>query len=128
MKAQISLEFITFVGILLFITALASFIAFNNISDMYQNSIDRDARSVAKLVATEINIATEAGTGYSHKFSLPHLLYGEKNYSLNTTNQDLYIFWPSKSYFLPILAYNVTGQPQHGLNTIKNINGAIIFE
>ena len=83
MKAQISIEFIVFVGVLLLITAVASFVAVSNSNDTYKTSIDRDARSIAEFVGTQINIAAEVGDGYSSRFSLPQLLYGGKNYSIN---------------------------------------------
>jgi hypothetical protein len=127
MKAQISLEFITFVSVLLLLMAVASFVAFSSSNETYKNTVGRDARSVAVVLAQEINIAVETGDGYSHNFSLPSQLYGGKNYSLVIENQEVFISWLNNTYSLPLLIRNTTGLPGAGTNLIKNKNGEIIF-
>lgn len=128
MKAQISTEFMVYIGILLIIMSFAAFFAIRTSTDLRMESINTDAKRVAGIVATEINTAVEVGDGYSRTFFLPPQAYGNTNYTLDILFQRVYIFWEGRSYSLPVLAENITGVPIKGYNTIRNRDGVIIFE
>jgi uncharacterized protein (UPF0333 family) len=128
MRGQISLEFMVFIGILLLITSLASYIAVTNYTSIFDENVDRDARTVVAALATEINIASEIGDGYSHNFSLPVSLYGGINYSISVYEQRAYITWINNTYSLPLLSYNTTGVVKKTNNMIRNTRGVIIID
>ena len=129
MKGQISVEFITFFGVILLLLSLASYAAITSTRDIIADNEATDARRIASTIAYEINIAVEIGPGYSHKFYLPLLLYGNSNYSVNLLeNRFVYVLWKNKSYSLLVLAENITDGVKKGSNTIRNINGVIVFD
>ena len=74
-KAQISEEFIIYVGVLVLIMAFAAYFAIVTAKDIRTEGINTDAKLITASVATEINTAFEVGDGYSRKFFLPHFLH-----------------------------------------------------
>lgn len=129
MKGQISMEFVTFLGVILLLFALASYAAVISSRDITAENEATDARRIATVIAHEVNTAAEVGTGYSHRFYLPNFLYGDSNYTVNLSeNRFVYVLWKSKSYSLPVIAENVTGVVKKGSNTIRNVNGVIAFD
>jgi len=128
MKAQISMEFITFLGIMLIFLVLASYAAITSSRDIATENEIKEARRIASLVVEEINLAVEVGDGYKHRFSLPPLLYGNLNYTVNLSQRLVRVEWRDRVYSLPVLAHNITGPVRNGINIIKNVNGAIVFE
>lgn len=128
MKGQISVEFITFLSVILLLFALASYAAVISSRDINAENEVTDARRIASIIAYETNIAAEVGTGYSHRFYLPLTLYSNSDYAVNLSeNRFVYVLWKNKSYSLPVIADNVTGAVKKGQNTVKNINGVIVF-
>lgn len=128
-KGQISMEFITFLGVILVLFALASYAAVISSRDIAAENEVTDARRIASIVAYEINIAKEVGTGYSHRFSLPASLYGDSDYAVNLSeNNFVSVLWKGRSYSLPVTAENITGIVKKGPNTIRNVNGVIAFD
>lgn len=127
MKAQVSTEFILYAAILVFILAFAAYFAVVTAGDIRTEGVNTDAKRVAAIIATEINTAVEVGDGYSRRFFLPQTLYSDTNYTVSIDAQRVYVLWNSRSYSLPVLAGNTTGVPAKGYNTLKNVNGVIIF-
>ena len=127
MKAQLSMELMLYVAILLVIMSIALFFALTTSISVLVESVNTDAKLIAEKVALEVNTAVEVGGGYSHKFFLPEYAYGSTSYTINITQQRVYIFWNNRSYSLPVLAANVTGMPVKGNNTVRNSDGAITF-
>ena len=122
------MEYITFISILLLVLLLASYSAITAGNGITNDNEITDARRIAFTVAQEINIASRIGSGYSHKFSLPELLSGGSNYSVNfSETRFVYILWNNKSYSLPVLAQNITGAVQKNSITIRNLNDVITF-
>lgn len=118
MKAQMSMEFLVFTGVLLVLTAFASYIAISTSHAVYTENSNREARMLAEKVASEINIAASVGPGYTHEFDLPAAVQGVP-YSIHIAEQRVYISWANRSYSLPLLA-TVAGDPRPGTNTISN--------
>jgi hypothetical protein len=128
-KGQISIEFITFVGIVLFIVLIASFAAISTGNDVKAENEFMEARKFTAKIAQEVNIAVEIGTGYFHNFNMPELFSTATNYSVNTTETGFVaVEWDNKTYSLPVLTGNITGAVKKGKNTIRNTNGVISFE
>ncbi len=128
-KGQISMEFITFLGVILLLFAFASYAAITSTLNIISENEITDARRIATTIAQEVNIAVEVGTGYTHSFYLPEYLYGGLSYTVNSSqSRFVYIQWKDRSYYLPVLADNVTDTVKKGQNTIKNVGGVIVFE
>ncbi len=129
MKGQTSMEFIIFVGVMLMLFSLASYVAVTSLNDITTESEITGARNVASTLASEINLAKEVGTGYKHTFSLPAYLYSSTNYSINLSDSRFVrVEWKNRFYLLPTIAENVTGTAKSDGNVIKNIDGVIRFE
>jgi hypothetical protein len=125
MKAQVSIEYIIFIGIMLVLFTLASYAALSAGRDIAEDNEVSGARQIAALVSQELGISVEVGDGYSHAFILPGSLNGF-NYSVNLTeSRFVSVSWKNKSYILPTLAENVQGSISIGNNTIEN-NGGVI--
>lgn len=128
MKAQVSMEFITFVGILTSVVLITTYASAISGKGINSDNNAMDARRIAELIGGEINIAEEIGTGYSHKFELPEILLGGSNYSVNLSGGFVYVFWNNKSYSIPVLAYNITGSVNKGAVNIRNNGGVILLD
>ncbi len=125
MKAQVSTEFFFFISVMIVILGVASFAALSAQRDMGAENEVRDARRIASLIASEINTAVEIGPGYSHVFSLPGLFTTGANYSVSFEDRYVYVSWNNKTYLLPVIAYNITGNADKGRNTVRNADGVI---
>ncbi len=127
MHGQASIEFMAYVIILLFVLAVAGGIAVKTSADILEERTNADAKRMATRLATEINIAVEIGDGYSKTITLPDTLEGSINYTINTAQQRIFVSWNERNYSLPVIAPSIIGAPLKGTNTIKNINGVIVF-
>ncbi len=126
---QLTMEFMTYVGIVLSIVLLASYSAMNTGNDVKNSNSLTDARRIASAVAQEINSAVEIGDGYFHSFSLPALLNTAENYTINASDGGFVtVDWSEGTYSLPVLANSVSGSVKKGKNMIKNTGGVITFE
>jgi uncharacterized protein (UPF0333 family) len=130
MKAQVSLEIMIYIILLLLMLSIVSFAAINRSQSILTEKTNMDARRVAKLIAIEIDTAVSVGDGYRNEFSLPQYLYNTRNYTitLSPEYQRIYVDWGNSSYPVPLLTSNITGTPKKGVNIIKNENGLIKIE
>lgn len=124
-KGQVSLEFMVFFGLLLLITTVASGIALSSTNQINNENTARDAKTITRLVATEINIAYEVGDGYSHNFTINPVLMDGSGYNITVLNQTVYLSWRGGTYLTPVLTYNVAGNFTKGRNLIRNIGGVL---
>ena len=130
MKGQTAVEMIIYISFVMLMLAVAMISIADREDVLYESRIGISSKTVAESVASEINIALSVGDGYSNSFSLPTTLLGGINYTidLDKESQRVYIEWRNRTLFFPILTSEVTGNPKKGNNTIRNENGAIIFE
>lgn len=126
-KAQASAEFMAYVVMLLVVLLVAAFIAINTTEDVRTESANNDAKRIAYVVASEINMANEIGDGYTRRFFIPEQLKNGENFSLNVASQRITVSWSNANYSLPLTASNITGSPIKGYNTMKNIGGVVVF-
>lgn len=127
MRAQVSMEFMMFFAVMLVMTVVATYVAVKSAADIGVENTNREAKRMAQLVATEVNLAVEVGDGYSHNFTLPGKILGETDYALNVTDQRAYVFWQNRSYSIPVLVYNISGIINRGPNLVRNEGGVITF-
>lgn len=130
MKAQISLEVLTYLIIMTVMLSIVTFVALEKSQAIYNEKIDMDARRVLKLAAIEINTAVSIGNGYENAFLLPQQLYGQRDYTItiDADYQRIYISWYNGTYIVPVLTSNITGTINNGVNVIKNEGGLIKLE
>jgi hypothetical protein len=127
-KGEVNIEFVVFTGVMMFILAVASFAALSASEGITADNEVADARRIAFMVASEINLAAEIGDGYVHSFTLPNFLYNSIDYSVAFDElRFVSVHWNSKMYSLPVLAQNVSGTIRPGSNVISNVNGVIYF-
>ncbi len=114
-----------FFGLLLLISVVASGIALATTNQLNEEGTGRDAKRIARLAATEINIAYEIGDGYSHNFYLNPVLRDGSDYNMTVVNQTVYIFWRGRTYLVPVLTHGITGNFTKGENNIRNTGGVL---
>lgn len=124
MLAQVSLEFVAFVSVLIVI--LLSVIYFNSSFYIQITSTKNynDAQSISDQIASEINMALRAGDGYSRAFYIPNKISNSLDYSVNIENYLVTLNWSGNYVQSVIMVKNVTGVLVKGENQIKN-NGTV---
>ncbi len=128
-KAEVSIEFLFLVGIILFIFVIVDVLVGLRIKEINESSISLEAQKIVRSVANEINIATRI-KGYYREFELPKNLPNGENYSISI-NKDfrlVEIKWDNKISVSKILTENITGIVKPGVNRIRNEEGLIIIE
>lgn len=128
-KAEISIEFVIFIGILLvFFIFFFGIIGFKT-ADINESSLYTNAQNIANKIANEINIA--AGMeGYYREFSIPEKLVSGDNYSVNI-NVDyrfVQLLWNGKNVVSNLMTDQISGNITPGTNRIKNEGGVVIIE
>ncbi len=126
MKGQVTIEFMIFVTILIF---MLSIIMWNNVSLQSQMMYAKANIEVQKLcdtIAFEINSAVRAGQGYRRRFYVEEHVYGVSNYTVDVKEYAVFIDWDGNSVVSSIITKNITsGTINKGWNYIENINGEL---
>jgi|FaiFalDrversion2_1042247.scaffolds.fasta_scaffold04071_3 hypothetical protein len=125
LKSQVSIEFMSFVLILILIL----FVVVSNTSILTSNIINErrysEGKKLADAIASEINIAIKAGDGYSRKFFINDNIFGVTNFLIIVGNYTVIVDWGSSFASSPTLVKSVQGNFSKGWNIIKNSNGVI---
>jgi hypothetical protein len=127
LKAEASLEFMTFFGILLLFFVFFLGIVGTNNRDIQESTISAKAENVLGTVVEEINTASRI-EGYHREFSLPSELPNGNAYTIsyNTTLRIVQIMWGSgRNVIRNIVTNNVSGNIVTGYNRIENLNGKV---
>jgi hypothetical protein len=129
-KAQASLEFFGYYIILSTVFLIVMLLIVDNQKTLDDERTHANAKQLLVFAKNEIDIAINAGDGYSHAFILPETLKGRVNYTMLIlpTYQLLYISYNDRNVSLPVLTDNITSGIKKGKNTIKNSKGMITFE
>lgn len=128
-KAEISIEFIVFIGILLIFSVFFIGIIGANTRDINESTVFVSAQAISDNVANEINLATRI-KGYYREFYLPEKLVNDESYSIEI-NKDfrlVIVKWNNKNVMSNIETENILGTVNHGTNRIRNEGGLIIIE
>jgi len=126
-KAEVSIEFIVLVGLMLLIfTFMVMVIGLKN-QDITETMIYSDAQRIADTIASEINTASRI-EGYYREFDIPEKIANVEDYHVDI-NKDFRIVqvkWGSnENKVSTIVTENVTGIPEPGTNMIRNNEGEI---
>lgn len=125
MLAQISIEFITLVSILIVILSLTIYYNSSFYLQMNSAKIYSDAQTLSDQVASEINLALKAGNGYSRIFYIPKEILNAIDYNISVENYRVILNWATGSTHSIILVEDVIGDLIKGQNLIKNLDGRI---
>lgn len=126
-KAEVSTEFMIFIGILLVFFVLFAGIVGINTSDIDETTVFTNAKNILENVANEINTASRI-EGYYREFYIPEKLSNGESYSI-TIYPELRLVkleWnEGKNVMSNIITRNVQGQVNPGTNKIKRENGLV---
>jgi len=128
-KAEASIEFMVFLGILLlFFVFFLGIVGMNN-NDISESTVYTSASNILNTVVNEINTASRI-EGYHREFSIPDSLPNGEKYNItvynNTELRMVKIEWnKGKSITENIDTANVTGNASAGNNKIENLNGEV---
>lgn len=126
-KAEVSMEFMVFIGILLLFFVLFIEVVGVNNRDIDESTISTSAGNILDTVVNEINTATRI-QGYYREFFIPLRLSSGDDYSITiyTDLRMVKIEWDDgKNIMSNIVTENVIGNVTPGKNIIKNINGEV---
>jgi hypothetical protein len=126
-KAEVSTEFMVFIGILLvFFVFFVGIIGANN-NDINDSTVFKNAENILNTVTNEINTASRI-EGYYRNFFIPEKLIDGENYSI-TVYEDLRIVkieWDNgKNVMNNIQTENVEGNVTPGNNNITRTDGVV---
>lgn len=128
-KAEVSIEFLVFIGII-----FAFFVFFFGIigvktKEINEASLFDDAQKIADRIADEINIAARF-EGYYREFYLPRTLINGENYSIifHKEIRIVEVKWGDNSAMSSLVTRNISGELGVDYNMIRNENGVIIIE
>jgi len=123
--AQVSIEFFSHISLLFIFLLLVVYYNSGLQLQLTSTKILKDAQAISDQVASEINLALKAGSGYSRIFFIPAKLSGSIDYEISVKDYLVILSWKEGSTQSTILTKNVTGEILKGRNFIKNINGII---
>jgi hypothetical protein len=126
-KAEVSTEFMVFIGILLvFFVFFTGIIGVNNI-DIDESTVFANARNILDIVTNEINTASRI-EGYYREFYIPEKLVSgdEYNITIYTSLRMVKIEWNGmKNIMNNIQTENIQGNVTPGINKIQRENGIV---
>ena len=129
-KAEISIEFIIFIGILLIFSVFFIGIIGANTNDINESTVFANAQQISDSIANEINLATRI-KGYYREFYLPEKLINGDEYSItiNTNVRLVIVAWSEKNVISNLVTDQISGSATAGKNNrIRNEGGLIIIE
>ena len=128
-KAEISAEFVIFVGILLTFFVFFFAIIGAKTKDINESTVFTNAQDIANKISDEINIAARF-EGYYREFYIPQNLVNGDNYSVvfHKELRLIEIKWDTKNVMSNLVTENIVGDINLGNNKIRNEDGVIIIE
>ena len=128
-KAEVSIEFLVFVGIILVFFVFFFGIIGGKTKEINEISLYSNAQSIADKVADEINIASRF-EGYYREFRIPEKLLNGNNYTVifHGDLRMIEVAWDGNNFMSTVDTQNVSGNISPGINKIRNQNGVIIIE
>lgn len=128
-KAEISIEFMVFVGIILVFFIFFFGIIGVKTKEINESTMFNDAQRISDRIADEINIAARF-EGYYREFYLPKKLVNGDEYSVvfHKNLRLVEVKWDGHSVMSTLVTGNITGNIGTEYNMIKNEKGVIIIE
>src|SRR4030042_444948 len=113
---QTSLEFVIMLGFVLFFFFIFLFVVQSNMYDKAEQRTGLQLKAIASDAQSEINLALEAGDGYSREFEIPEKV-GNRDYDIQIIDEMVYAHTTDSRHALALPVPNVTGNLQKGKNT-----------
>jgi len=123
-KSQSSIEFIILIGAILFFFSALLLVFNENIGEKSKANREKEFHEIALVVQNELNLAAETSDGYQRTFYLPERILNV-DYTINLTENSIYIRTIDGKYAASFPAPNVTGQIIKGPNIIIKSKGVI---
>lgn len=125
MKAQVSIEFITYVILLLVVLSALLYSATSKQYELIGIKSNLEAKELCNDISFEINEAVRAGNGYERRFYVKESLFGISDFNISIENYFVSIDWNGRSSSCSIITNNIIGNIAKGWNSINNTNGVI---
>ncbi|MFH1473955.1 MAG: hypothetical protein ABIE55_03610 [Candidatus Aenigmatarchaeota archaeon] len=128
-KAEISMEFIIFMGILLAFFVFYFGIIGVKTRDVNESRVFANAQDIVNQIAYEINTAARM-EGYYREFTISQKLVDRNGYSVEIDKDAriVVIRWDGSNVISNIITDQISGNVSPGTNRIKNQGGLIIIE
>jgi hypothetical protein len=126
-KAEASIEFVIFIGILLVFFVFFVGISGVNVRDIDESTVFKNAENILNIVTGEINTASRI-EGYYREFYIPEKLVNGDEYSITIYNdlRMVKIEWDEgKNLMSNIQTNNIQGNIVRGTNKIMRENGMV---
>ena len=125
MKAQLSIEFIILISILLIIFTVFLFSGTSTRSRLIGIKSRLEAKELSDSIAFEINTAVRAGNGYERRFYVKDSLFGVSDFSISVEGYYVFVDWDKSSVSSSVITDGIVGSMSKGWNMINNTNGVI---
>ena len=116
-KAQVSIEFMTFIGVAIFLLLIFTGVVVYYMSITGKQQAAESAGGLVLTLKSEINTASMVENNYERKIRLPGQLDG-KNYALAISNREVTISYGGNEYS-EIVATNIAAGVNAGENDLK---------
>jgi len=123
LKAQIIMEFIALIGVLLFMFILFLGVTGYHTKELNQERLELTAEDMIFLVQRELELAVNSFDGYHRQFYLPAKL-DNFDYDILMFDNEVVLTVNNQDFFLPTI--NVTGNLSKGTNIIEK-RGSVIY-
>ncbi len=125
-KSQASIEFMSFVAILLVMLLIVASNSSSFTANMINSRVYTEGKKMSDTIAFEINTAVKAGDGYRRSFFVGNDIFGITNFVVATGSYTVVVDWKSGFASTPIVISGLQGNiTKNSWNTISNSGGII---
>ncbi len=121
-KAQSSIEFMIFVGIVIFIFIIILGIVSQRLIDIMDNRDELLSNGLLISIQKEINIASKVQDGYTRNFEIPSTL-GNRSFEIVHQGNEISVVYSNKDYETKIPSFE--GNLTLGSNFIRKQGGVV---
>ncbi|NUN11227.1 hypothetical protein HUU53_01120 [Candidatus Micrarchaeota archaeon] len=128
MRAQVSIELMAIVTILLLMFVAFTFVYFERQTDLLDSRVSLEGERLCRLVRAEADSAFSAGSGYSGLFVLPDSLLGQSyNATLIPGESRVRFEWFNNHCEAILQSDAFGGILVKGENLVNNVDGFLFF-
>ena len=125
-SAQVAMEFIVLIGVILFFFILFFFAIENSKTDKMKENRNNQVNEIALIVQDEIRFAAQSVDGYFREFNLPATV-GSLEYQINITDDLVYVRTDDGKHAIALPVAEVTGEVNAGNNFVRKENGEVFL-
>jgi len=124
-------EFSVVVGFVLLIFLVVLMTVFQKQSETYDFQVFTDAKRVASILSSNINMISQNGHGYYRYFSVPDTLVSYMEYDVSIAGNFLWLNYTDTTYSVQLITNNVSiidlVKGDNETNCVSNIYGEIFI-